>query len=71
MTAHALLATAASAAATLSPVKSLAEGSGPGNSGPGHGYYLSTSSGNDHVACRSIPEATIATQLTKLGLCTP
>ena len=71
MTAHALLATAASAAATLSPVKTEAEGSGPGNSGPGHGYYVATSSGNDHVACKSIPEPTIAGQLTKLGLCTP
>jgi phospholipid/cholesterol/gamma-HCH transport system substrate-binding protein len=71
MTAHALLATAASAAATLSPVKTLAEGSGSGNSGPGHGYYVSSSSGNDHVNCVSIPDPTVAAQLKTLGLCTP
>jgi phospholipid/cholesterol/gamma-HCH transport system substrate-binding protein len=70
-TAQALLATAASAAATLSPVKSLEEGSGPGNAGPGHGYYISTSSGNDHVGCATIPDPTISGQLKALGLCTP
>jgi virulence factor Mce-like protein len=71
MTAHALLATAASAAATLSPVKTLSEGTGAGNSGPGHGYYVSTSSGNDHVGCAGIPDPTVAGQLKTLGLCTP
>jgi len=71
VTAQALLATAASAAATLSPVKTLDEGTGAGNSGPGHGYYISTSSGNDHVGCASISDATIAALLKAQGLCTP
>jgi ABC-type transporter Mla subunit MlaD len=71
MTAQALLATASSAAGTLSPVKTLAEGSGATNSGPGHAYYISTSSGNDHVGCASIPDPTIEGQLKTLGLCTP
>jgi phospholipid/cholesterol/gamma-HCH transport system substrate-binding protein len=70
-TAQALLATAASAAATLSPTKTLEEGTGVGNSGPGHGYYLSTSSGNDHVGCSGIPDPTIAAQLKAMELCTP
>jgi ABC-type transporter Mla subunit MlaD len=70
-TAQALLATAESAAGTLSPVKTLSEGSGAGNSGPGHAYYVTTSSGNDHVACASIPDSPIAAQVKALGLCTP
>ena len=70
-TAQALLATAASAAATLSPTKTLQEGTGTGNSGPGHGYYLSTSSGNDHIGCAGIPDASIQALLKSQGLCTP
>jgi ABC-type transporter Mla subunit MlaD len=64
-----LAALSAGAAGTLSPVKTLQQGS-TGNEGPGHMFYLSPLAGFQ-ASCASIPVSVLVQLLQRLQLCTP
>lgn len=68
--AESLAATSASAAGTLAPVKTLAEGRA-NRAGPGHGFYMSANFvTSTQLGCAQVPAAVVDI-LRKLELCAP